>query len=200
MSSNSAVNGARRNAFRGVAVVLALGLSSLGVSAQGNRDNRDRNRNITKLDPGMTITIRANDTIDAARTDYRVYTGTVDRDVRGDNGQLAIPRGSTAELIVRNYQGGDLLLDLESVSVNGQRYAVKTDSTQIATNRNNDIVGAIVGAIRGGAVRGPAVRIPRGTVMSFRLERPLEMGVADLGVDRNGHHYHDYYGRGRGGQ
>lgn len=195
MSSNSGV--------RGIAVVLALGLSSMGVSAQGNRDtqaNRDRNRNITRLDPGMTITVRANEAIDAARTDYRVYTGIVEQDVRGDNGLLAIPRGSTAELIVRNYQAGELVLDLESVSVNGQRYAVKTDPKQIATNGRADIVGAIIGAIQGGDIRGRAVRIPRGTVMGFRLERPLDMGVADRGVTRDGNHYHDYYGRGRGGK
>jgi hypothetical protein len=27
------------------------------------------------------------------------------------------------------------------------------------------------------------------------LERPLEMGVADRGVTRNGSHYHDWYDR-----
>lgn len=26
---------------------------------------------------------------------------------------------------------------------------------------------------------------------------PLDMGVPDRGVMRDGHHYHDYYGRGR---
>ena len=198
MLSNSAANGIRRNGriAGGIAVMLALGLAPLGVSAQ---DNRDRGRDTTRLDPGMNISVRANEAIDANRTDYRVFTGTVDRDVRGDNGRLAIPRGSSAELIIRQDRGGDLVLDLESVSVNGQRYAVRTDSTEVA-HADNSLVGTIVGAIKGGEVRGRAVRIPQGTVMSFRLQRPLEMGVADNGVDRDGHHYHDYYGRGRGGQ
>jgi hypothetical protein len=28
-------------------------------------------------------------------------------------------------------------------------------------------------------------------VVIFRLERPLDVGVPDRGVDRNGWHYHD---------
>jgi hypothetical protein len=31
-------------------------------------------------------------------------------------------------------------------------------------------------------------------VVTFRLERPLDMGVADRGLTRDGRHYHDYYG------
>jgi hypothetical protein len=28
--------------------------------------------------------------------------------------------------------------------------------------------------------------------MTFRLQRPLDMGVADRGIMRDGRHYHDY--------
>lgn len=55
----------------------------------------------TRLLPGTTITVRPNESIDAERKDNRIYTGVVDQDVRGDNGQVAVPRGSTVELIVR---------------------------------------------------------------------------------------------------
>src|SRR6185437_10426062 len=130
-------------------------------------------------------------------TDNRVFTGTVDQDVRGENGRLAIPRGSTVELIVRVARDNDLFLDLDSVTVNGQRYAIKTDPNRVESQRDNSIVGAIVGAINGGEVRGRAVRLPRNTLVTFRLERPLDMGVADRGVDRGGYHYHDYYDRSR---
>jgi len=172
---------------------LAVVVSSVLASAQGNWD---QNRNIfTRLERGMTIRVRTTQGIDAARTDYRVYTGVVDEEVRGDNGRLAIPRGSTAELIVRTDRGGDLVLDLESVSVNGERYAVQADPKQIDTTDN--LVGAIIGAIKGGEARGRAVRIPRDTLMDFRLDRPLNIGVADRGVTRDGYHYHDYYRRGR---
>jgi outer membrane lipoprotein SlyB len=72
------------------------------------------------------------------------------------------------------------------------------------------ILGTIIGAIAGGgkgaaigaaagaaggagaeiATSGKVVRIPAESVLTFRLERPLEMGVPDSGSDRNGVHYH----------
>ncbi len=87
------------------------------------------------------------------------------------------------------------MLDLESVTVNGQRYAIQTEPNRVESRRDDSIVGAIVGAINGGEARGRAVRIPRDSVVTFRLGRPLIMGVADRGIDRDGYHYHDYYGR-----
>jgi hypothetical protein len=179
----------------GTFVALALGCS-LTVSAQDPGRGGEREP-FTRVEPGTMISVRTNDMIDAAGTDYRVYNATVDQDVRGDNGRMAIPRGSTVELMVRTAAGNDLALDLESVVVNGQRYAVKTDENRIDSGAPGGLVGSIVGAIRGGEIRGRTVRVPRGSVMSFRLERPLDMGVADLGVNRDGHHYHDWYGRGR---
>src|ERR1051325_5464326 len=112
-------------------------LVAVGVSAQDRDRDRARerdsdrywdnqNRRYTELIPGTLITVRPTEAIDVERKDYRVYTGIIDRDVRGGNGQLAIPRGSTAELIVRVARDNDLILDLESVTVNGQRYAIKT--------------------------------------------------------------------------
>jgi hypothetical protein len=182
------------SSLRGFVVLLLLGLSTLVVSAQGNWD---RQRNLyTRLEPGMTIAVRVNNPIEAGRSDYRVYTGTVDQDIRGDNDRLAIPRGSAAELIVREQRDGDLVLDLESVTVNGQRYAVDADTKQLDT-RDNSLIGSIIGQIPGVDVRGRSVRIPRGSVMGFRLQRPLMMGVADRGVDRDGNHYHDWYRRDR---
>jgi hypothetical protein len=146
------------------------------------------------LEPGTVIAVRTQDWINVERRDNRVYTGIVDQDVRGENGRLAIPRGSAAELIVRVAPDNDLILDLESVVVNGQRYAIRTDPNRFESQRDNTVVGAIIGAINGGQVRGRTVRIPRDTVVAFRLERPLDMGVADRGVMRDGRHYHDYYG------
>jgi len=137
--------------------------------------------------------VRPTESIDVERRDNRVYAAVVDQDVRGNNGRTAIPRGSTAELIVRVAPDNDLTLDLESVVVNGQRYAVKTDANRVESRRDNSLVGSIVGAINGGQARGRAVRIPRDTPLSFRLERPLDIGVADRGTTREGRHYHDYY-------
>src|SRR5438045_1663125 len=107
------------SSLRSVAIIAGLAASTIVVSAQNNYWDARRNL-YTRLEPGMTISVRTNSPIESGRTDYRVYTGTVDQDVRGDNNRLAIPRGSSAELIVRQRRDGDLVLDLESVSVNGQ--------------------------------------------------------------------------------
>ena len=152
-----------------------------------------QNNRYTQLSSGTLISVRPNESIDVERKDNRVYTGIVDQDVRGTNGRLAIPRGSTVELIVRVERDNDLNLDLESVTVNGRRYAIRTDDNHVESTRDNSLVGAIVGAISGGQARGRAIRIPRDAVLTFRLQRPLEMGVADRGVTRDGRHYHDYY-------
>jgi len=158
-------------------------------------DDRYRGDRITILEPGTVIPVRTNNTIDVERRDNRVYTGIVDQDVRGTNGRLAIPRGSNVELIVRVARDNDLIIDLESVSVNGERYALRTDVTRVESQRDNSLVGGIIGAINGVDVRGRAVRIPRDSLVTFRLQRPLEMGIADRGTTRDGWHYHDYYDR-----
>ena len=186
-------------------LALFTGLSlSVGAWAQ-ERDRRpdsdrdwDREHNrFTRLSQGTMIRVRPNESIDVERKDNRVYYGTVDQDVRGASGQLAIPRGSRVELIVRVERDNDLILDLESVTVNGQRYAIQTEANRVESARDNSLGGAIVGAVNGGQVRGRAVRIPRDTVLTFRIDRPLMIGVADRGIDRDGHHYHDWYERNR---
>jgi hypothetical protein len=183
---------------------LGIGLFAMLVSSPLSAQDRDRvgdrdwdaNRGIfTRLEPGTVVPIRTNQAIDVERRSNRVYYGTVDQDVRGDNGRLAIPRGTMAEMIVRVARDNDLILDLESVVVNGQRYAIKTDPNRVESQTN--IVGAIVGAINGGVVRGQAVRIPRDSLVTFRLDRPLDIGIADRGVMRDGYHYHDWYDRDR---
>ena len=47
-----------------------------------------------------------------------------DAALRAENGRIAIPRGSAAELYVRVARDNDLILDLESIVANGQRYAI----------------------------------------------------------------------------
>jgi hypothetical protein len=190
--------------------------------APGGNWDGDRRR-FTRLDPGAVVPIRTNQFINSERSDGRIYTATVDHDVVDDNGRLAIPRGSAAELIVRVARDHDLILDLESLTVNGQRYAVRADADRVesresvgANRRTGEFVGGgallgtIIGAIAGGgkgaaigaaagaaggagaeiATSGRVVRIPAESVLTFRLERPLEMGVPDSGSDRDGVHYH----------
>jgi hypothetical protein len=181
--------------FAAVALLITIGM--LPVASAQDRDrgrdsDRDRDR-VTRIEPGTLIAVRTNDTIDVDRRDNQVYRGIVDQDVRGNDGRLAIPRGSGVELIVRVAPDNDLVIDLESVIVNGQRYGIRTEANRQESRKDDSLVGAIVGAIQGGEARGRAVRIPRDSLLTFRISRPLDVGVSDRGVMRDGRHYHDWY-------
>ena|SRR5258708_2570673 len=180
-------------AVAGVALVWAICAPNAVLAQDRDRDRyADRSYDrITRIEPGTIIAIRTNEFISTDRGDGRIYTGIVDQDVRGDNGRLAIPRGSRVELLARVAPDNDLILDLDSVTVNGDRYAIRSEPNRIESRRDDNVVGAIVGAL-GGQVRGRNIRIPRDSVLTFRIVRPLDMGVADTGVMRDGRHYHDY--------
>jgi hypothetical protein len=184
------------NKLSGCTLIAALCVAPL-VSAQDRDRDRDRygdqgRDRVTRLDPGTMIAVRTTQGIDSQRSDNRVYTGIVSQNVTGENGRVAIPRGSTAELIVRVARDNDLVLDLESVTVDGQRYAIQSAPNRVEAQRDNSVVGTIVGAINGGRPSGRDIHIPRESVVNFRLQQPLVMGVADRGVTRDGYHYHDY--------
>src|ERR1700740_142928 len=174
--------------FLGLAVLAALCMLP-AASAQQNPDrdrdsDRDRDHDwdrdrSTRIEAGTVLAVRTNESIDSDRRDNRVYMGTVDEDVAGENGRLAIPRGSTVELIVRVAQDNDLIIDLESVTVNGIRYAIKKEPNRQESSRDDSLVGAVVGALQGGETRGRNIRIPRDSVLNFRVQRPLDVGVAD---------------------
>jgi hypothetical protein len=131
----------------------------------------------------------------------RIYTGHVDRDVYARNGQVAIPRGASAELIVRQVGPNQLALDVESVTVNGTRYAVDTSGPEYNANRaysdGSGIVGNIVGAIAGVDTRGQTIHVPAGSVIRFQLQAPMHVVTwADPGYEDHGYHYHhehDWY-------
>src|SRR5262245_14410958 len=68
------------------------------------------------IESGTSLQIRTTEPIDFQAVDGRVFTATVDEDVRDTQGRLAIPSGATAELIVRKTTDDDLVLDLDSVT------------------------------------------------------------------------------------
>jgi hypothetical protein len=158
----------------GVAMIWTLGLGN--ASAQSWQP-------LNYIDPGATIQVRTTRPIDASTVDSRVFTGIVDRDVRDANGGIAIPRGATAELVVRRGPNNELDLDLDSIDVNGQRYGV--DATRHAVGsggidvRNSGIgnnqdtiehvgggalLGTVIGAITGGA-KGAAIGAAAGAAV-----------------------------------
>jgi hypothetical protein len=126
---------------------------------------------VSRVEPGTNLSVRTNDPIETHSRDGRVYYGRIADDVRGSDGQIAIPRGSDVELIVRRARDNDLILDIESITAYGQRYAIDTQAERIessdrqgvgANRRTGEFVGGgavlgtILGAIAGGG-KGAAI-------------------------------------------
>ena len=101
----------------------------------------------------------------------KTYAASIDQDVADANGNVVIPRGSPAVLVVRDMGNNQIVLDLQSVAVNNQRYALNTqDITQTGNARRGlganqrtgtyvgggAVLGTLLGAIAGGG-RGAAI-------------------------------------------
>src|SRR5262245_14889833 len=127
------------------------------------------------IEPGTSVQVRNATAIDESTVDGRVFTGVVDQDVRDATGRIAVPRGASAELVVRRGPNDELYLDLDSVTVNGRRYGVDATRHPIDRGgvdvRNNGIgnnqetlehigggalLGTVIGAIAGGG-KGAAI-------------------------------------------
>src|SRR3974390_2497456 len=103
--------------------VWGLSLTSIA-SAQQIVDGRDT----ATVDSGTNITIRTNERIYANASDGRVFSGTVEQDVKDRKDGIIIPKGSDAELIVRDLSNNDFVLDMDSVRIDGQRYGIPAES------------------------------------------------------------------------
>jgi hypothetical protein len=142
-----------------------------------SRDRVDNGRHIwTTLPAGTEISVRNDETITAdTAVEGRTYPASIQRDVADNNGQIVLPRGSRANLVVLRSQeggtftGGNLMLDLDSVEVNGRRYRVSTEDLQRNNNRGiganrrtgemvggGAVLGTLLGAIAGGG-KGAAI-------------------------------------------
>ena len=148
-----------------LAVLVCVLGTSVSASAQFRRAPRDR------IDAGTNITVRTTETIEADESNGAVYRAVVEQNVNDQSGRVAIPRGSQADLMVRSLSDQEMALDLSAVTVNGQRYTLTTDTSNLAAERKEGIgtnkrtakyvgggalLGAIVGAIAGGG-KGAAI-------------------------------------------
>lgn len=134
-----------------------------------------------RLPAGTEIAVRVEETIDSAKAaEAQTYAAEVAKDVHDDAGDLVIPRGANAQVVIRSAAKGgrfhgasDLVLDLDSVSIDGRQYRLST--TDIVAKGRDGVgvnkrtaeftgggaaVGAIIGAIAGG---GKAAAIGAGS-------------------------------------
>ena len=164
---------------------MALNLSALLLTAAmavgqntgyGERDRGRCDRDQMTVPSGTQISVRTDEAIDSQNaSEGQTYPATVLQDVTGGAGEVLIPRDSRAQLIIREATGGSttgspqLVLDLNSISVNGRSYRVSTeDITQtskagIGKNRRTAemvgggaVLGTLLGAIAGGG-KGAAI-------------------------------------------
>jgi hypothetical protein len=129
---------------------------------------------------GTEISVRNNEAIDSSKAvEGQSYAGDVTADVRDANGAVVIPSGANAQMVIKSMTSGgkirgasDLVIALQSVSIDGQQYAVHTTDIQkegsqgIGINKRTGeyvgggaALGAIIGAIAGqgkGAAIGAA--------------------------------------------
>ncbi|MDQ6701070.1 MAG: hypothetical protein M3Z36_12895 [Acidobacteriota bacterium] len=136
----------------------------------GNAGNQ-ANGNYRTIPSGAELSVRTNEKIDSKNaSEGRTYSAEIARDVMDENGNLFVPKGSEAQLVIKSMSGGslagssDLVLDVQSVMVNGQRYMVSTQDLRqsggrdgIGRNRRTaevvgggTAIGTLLGAIGGG--------------------------------------------------
>lgn len=136
---------------------------------QGNRVYDQASMERVLLPAGTEVAVRTNVRIDARdAVEGQSYPAQIEENVRGSDGSIAIPRGSDAALVIRRMENnGDLILDVDSITVDGRRYRVSTADQEIRQgvggNRRTGefvgggaVLGAIVGAIAGGG-KGAAI-------------------------------------------
>lgn len=126
---------------------------------------------------GTKVSVRTEDTIDSAKAaEGQTYAAEVTDDVPDASGDVVIPHGSDAQIVIRSASKGgrirgasDLVLDLQSVSVEGQQYTVSTTDVRqtgkqgVGANKRTAefagggaALGAVIGAIAGGG-KGAAI-------------------------------------------
>ena len=128
------------------------------------------------LPEGTEISVLTDQTIDSSSASVgQTYSADVAQNVTDSAGNIIIPKGSPAELVLRSVNKGgvtsgpEITLDLQSIKVGDRRYMVNTTDVQQkgtgglgANKRTGEYVGGgaalgtLVGAIAGGG-KGAAI-------------------------------------------
>ena len=127
------------------------------------------------LPAGTEISVMSNMPIDSRNAQPgQTFPASIVQDVVGPDGQVVIPRNTDATLLLRSESGGgihsgDVVLDLDSVMVNGVRQSVassdvvETNGQGMGKNKRTAeylgggaALGALIGAIAGGG-KGAAI-------------------------------------------
>jgi len=125
------------------------------------------------------------------------------------NTQLALDLDS---IIVNNQRYG-VLTDSNITTADSRRDGIGANSRTGRYVGGGALLGAIIGGIAGGGkgalygagvgaaggagaqilTRGRSVRVPVESLLTFRLQQPMQLGVSDAGFINDGRHYHPGY-------
>lgn len=126
---------------------------------------------LSEIPSGTTVAVRTTEPITANSSDGQVFTGVIENDVADRDGRIAITQGSRAELMVRRGANNELVLDLDSIMINGRRYAIDAGANAVGTSGTSSLginkktgeyvgggalLGTIIGGVTGGA-KGAAI-------------------------------------------
>lgn len=130
-----------------------------------------------ELAVGSEVSVRTNEAIDSATAqEGQVFDAQVTRNITDADGDIVIPRGARANIVIKSASKGgkfrgqsDLVLDLQSVVINGRTHRIETAEIEqkgksgIGANQRTAkytgggaAIGAIIGAIAGGG-KGAAI-------------------------------------------
>ena len=163
---------------------------------------------------GAEIKVRTDQQITATPADAgRHYTGSISEPVNDANGRTVIPKGARAELTAVK-EGSKVALDLNSVTVDGRRYAIESSAYKEGSLGANKTTakyagggalagtligalagggkGALIGAVAGGAAgagaqvltKGKNINVPAETVLTFKTAQALQMRPVAAGTRR----------------
>ncbi len=142
---------------------------------------RTSNRQRLVVPAGTALVVRTVEAIDSKDADVdQTFSALFEQDVVDASGRVIIPVRSSAQLIIRQLSSGgatgspEIVLDVESLTVNGRRYLVST--TDLSQDSNTGIgknkrtaeavgggaaLGGLIGAIVGGG-KGAAIGVIAG--------------------------------------
>ena len=136
-----------------------------------------RGRHSMELASGTQITVLTDQMINSDNaSEGQTYPAEIADNVMNNSGQVIIPKGSQAQLVIRNLQQSgavtgtnELALDLQSITVDGRRYDVSTQDVEQSGNQGlgknkrtaemvggGTLLGTLIGAVAGGG-KGAAI-------------------------------------------
>jgi hypothetical protein len=152
-----------------------------------DREN-PRAANVRRLEApaGTELVVRTVETIDSRRVGAdQSFAAIVEHQISDASGRVIIPARSSVQLVIRQLQsagtrgGPDMVLDVQSITVDGRRYAVGTVAAAIVSDHKGAAIGLLIGAADGAATqmltKGRDVKVPADTVLRFLLDKPVTL-------------------------